>query len=100
MQFQKYTAPSVDAVQVEDINTQALELIELAGLSNDDVEIKKVPVKDAAEEQVVMSIRVGRGKARVWRRVNAGDWILKEWDGTIRVFRDRSFKNTFIGKQA
>lgn len=92
-----YASRPVHAVQITDVNTQALELLDLFGADSDTIRIHKYNKKSG--ENLIPAVRLkvltGRGNAKVWRPCHDGDWIIREHDGAMRVFRDRSFKNTF-----
>ena len=102
LELKTYASRPVKAVQVIDVNDQGIELLGLFDDAEDTIRIQKYDKKRG--EEVVPAVRLkvltGRGMAKIWRPCSDGDWIIEEHDGTKRVFRDRSFRNTFQGPEA
>lgn len=103
LELKNYASRPVKAVQVIDVNEQGLEVVGLFDDSNDEIKISRYDKRvgpEKTEPAVRMRVLSGRGNSRSWRQVHDGNWIVEEHDGTKRVFRDRSFRNTFCGPVA
>ena len=99
LELKNYASRPVKAVQVLDVEEEGLELFGLFVDAEETIKITNYMKRIGEESVPAIRVKVltGRGNAQVWRVCNAGDWVIEEHDGTKRVFRDRSFKNTFQG---
>ena len=100
LELKKYASRPVKAVQVIDVNEDGTELFGLLKNAEETIKFTKYTRKlpdGTTEPAVKMTVLVGRGRWKSWRVCHNGDWILEEHDGATRVFRDRSFRNTFTG---
>lgn len=102
LELKTYASRPIKAVQVIDVNDQGIELLGLFDDAEETIKIYKYDKKLGKEVAPAVRLKVltGRGTAKIWRPCHDGDWIIEEHDGTKRVFRDHSFRNTFQGPEA
>ena len=99
LELKQYASRPVQAIQVNDVNEDGLEVFGLFKDSEDKIRIIKTTKKINGElvPFVRMKVLTGRGNAKSWRTCEDGNWVFREHDGTMRVFQDRSFRNAFQG---
>ena len=89
----EYASRPVSAFRVENINEDG---IQIADILNTKDELCRIAKKSGKQGRLRMKVLVGRGSRRHWVDCFQGSWILIEYDGTVRVFGDRSFRKSFV----
>ena len=89
----EYASRPVSAFRVENIDEDG---VQIADILNAKDELCRIEKRNGKKPGLRMKILVGRGARRRWVDCHQGSWILIEYDGTVRVFGDRSFRNSFV----
>ena len=89
----EYASRPVSAFRVENINEDGIQIADILNAKDELCRIEKKPGK---QDRLRMKVLVGRGARRHWVDCFQGSWILIEFDGTVRVFGDRSFRKSFV----
>ena len=89
----EYASRPVSAFRVENIDEDGMQIAEVLNVKD---ELCRIEKRNGKKPGLRMKILVGRGARRHWVDCFQGSWILIEFDGTVRVFGDRSFRKSFV----
>ena len=89
----EYASRPVSAFRVENINEDGVQIADVLNVKD---ELCRIEKRNGKKPGLWMKILVGRGARRRWVDCRQGSWILIEYDGTVRVFGDRSFRKSFV----
>ena len=89
----EYASRPVSAFRVENIDEDGVQIADVLNVKD---ELCRIEKSNGKKPVLRMKILVGRGARRRWVDCHQGSWILIEYDGTVRVFGDRSFRKSFV----
>ena len=89
----EYASRPVSAFRVENIDGDGVQIADVLNVKD---ELCRIEKRNGKNPGLRMKILVGRGARRRWVDCHQGSWILIEYDGTVRVFGDRSFRKSFV----